>query len=155
MLLGLPEVDGVAESRRLVQVARVGPEHRHLAELASVALEVAVVHRIEPDQRGPQPHVRLGDRVARQVTTGRQPLGQLVEPGEQLAVGVLVGGLGAGEPGLVHAVVHVLVDPGADLLDLVPQLLRVQVGRARPVERRPLVLKVQRDVQVVGRHHRA
>ena len=153
--LGLREVDGVAEPWRLVQVPRVRPQHRHLGDLVPVALEVAVVDRVEPDQRRPQPHVRLGDRVPGQVAAGGEPLGQLVKPGEQLAVGLLVGRLRAGEPALVHAVVDVLVDPGADLLDLVLELVRVQFGRARTVERRPLVLQVQGDLPVVRGHHRA
>src|SRR6266496_4485907 len=43
VLLDLREVDGVAEPRCLEQVARVGPQHRHLGQLLPVALEVAVV----------------------------------------------------------------------------------------------------------------
>jgi hypothetical protein len=153
--LGLLEVDRVAEPGRLVQVARVSPQHRHLGELVPVALEVVVVDGVEPDQRGPQPDVGLGDRVARQVTPGGQPFGQPVEPGEQRAVGLLVGRLRAREPAPVHAVVHVLVDARADLLDLIAQPLRVQVGRARPVVPGPLVLHVQGYLPEVGGHHRA
>jgi hypothetical protein len=154
VLLGLAEVDRVAEPGGLEQVPGVGPQHRHLGELVPVALEVAVVDRVEPDQRGPQPHVRLGDRVAHQVPAGGQPLGQPVQPGEQGPVGVVVGGLRGGEPAPVHAVVHVPVDTRADLLDLVTQPLGVQVGGARPVQRRPLVLQVEGDPPEVGGHHR-
>ena len=155
VLLGLLEVDRVAEPRRLEQVPGVAPQHRHLGQLVPVALEVAVVDRVEPDQRGPQPDVGLGDRVADQVSPGGQPFGQPVQPGEQGTVSVLVGGLGAGEPAPVHAVVHVLVDARADLLDLVAQPLRVQVGRARTVVRHPFVLQVEGDPPEVGGHHRA
>ncbi len=45
VLLDLLEVDRLAEARRLEQVARVRPQHRHLGELLPVALEVAVVDR--------------------------------------------------------------------------------------------------------------
>ena len=67
VLLDLDEVDGVAEARRLEQVARVRPQHRHLGQLGPVALEVAVVDRIEAGQRGEQPDVGLGDGVAHQI----------------------------------------------------------------------------------------
>jgi hypothetical protein len=118
VLLSLLKVDRVAEPRGLEQVPGVGPQHRHLSQLVPVALEVTVVDRVEADQRGPQPDVGLGDRVADQVPPGGQPLGQPVQPGEQGQVGVLVGVLGAGEPAPVNAVVHVPVDAVADLLDL-------------------------------------
>src|SRR3954451_10965661 len=52
VLLDLVEVDRVPEPRSLEQVARVRPQHRHLGQLAPVALEVAVVDGVEPDQRG-------------------------------------------------------------------------------------------------------
>ncbi len=153
--LGLLEVDRVAEPRRLEQVPRVRPQHRHLGELVPVALEVAVVDGVEPGQRGPQPDVGLGDRIADQVAAGGQPLGQPVQPGEQRAVGLVVGLLGRGEPAPVHAVVHVGVDGRADLLDLVPQPFRVQVRRPRPVVGGPLPLQVQGDLPEVGGDHRA
>jgi hypothetical protein len=155
VLLGLLEVDRVPEAGRLEQVPGIGPQHRHLGQLVPVALEVVVVDRVEPDQRRPQPHVGLGDRVADQVPPGGQPVGQPVQPGEQGAVGLLVGSLRAGEPAPVHAVVHVLVDTRADLLDLLAQPLGIQVRRPGPVVRRPLVLQVERDRPEVGGHHRS
>ena len=71
VLLDLDEVDGIAETRRLEQVTRVGPQHRHLGQFASIALEMPVVHRIEAGQRGEQPHVCLGDGVSHQVSLHR------------------------------------------------------------------------------------
>ena len=72
--LDVVEVDGVAEAGGLEQVPGVRPQHRHLAQLLPVALEVAVVDRVEADQRGEQPHVGLGDGVADQVALVGQPL---------------------------------------------------------------------------------
>jgi hypothetical protein len=155
VLLDLHEVDRVAEPGGLEQVPRVGPQHGHLGELVPVALEVAVVYRVEPGEGCPQPHVGLGDRVADEIAAGRQPLGEPVQPREQAAVGRVVRGLGGREPALVDAVVHVPVDEGADLLDLIAQPLRIQVRRARPVAGGPLLLHVQRDMPEVGGHHRA
>ncbi len=155
VLLDLDEVDGVPESRCLEQVPCVGPQHRHLAQLGPVALEVAVVDGIEPGQRGEQADVRLGDRVAHQIAPVRQPLAQPVQPLEQPPVGRLVRALRGREAGLVDAVVDVLVNERRDLVDLLPVPCRVQVGRTGPLVRRPLGLEVQRDPRVVVRHHRA
>jgi hypothetical protein len=129
MLLGLNEVDRVPEPGCLEQVAGVGPQHRHLGQLAAVALEMALVDGVEPGQGRPQPDVGLGNGVADEVTPGLKPLRQPVKPCEQLGIRVLVRGLRAGEPAPVYAVVHVLVDQGGDVLDLVPQPVRVEIGR--------------------------
>jgi hypothetical protein len=155
MLLGLNEVDRVPEPRRLEQVAGIGPQHRHLGQLAAVALEMAMVDGVEPGQGRPQPDVGLGDGVADEVTPGGKPRRQPVQPREQLGIRVLVRGLRAGEPAPVHAVVHVLVDRRGDFLDLLPQPVRVEIGRTWPVVGRPLRLEVQRDLPVVGGHHAA
>ncbi len=149
MPLDVVEVDRVAESRRLVEVAGVRPQHRVLGELGAVALEVAVVDGVEADQGGEQPDVGLGDGVADQVAAVRQPLGQLVEAAEHIAVGRLVLVLPGGETGAVHAVVDVAEDAVHDLVDLVAQRLRVQVGRALAVQCRPLGGEVQGDPLVV------
>ena len=153
MLLGLNEVDRVPEPRCLEQVTGVGPQHRHLGQLAAVALEMSLVDGVKPGQGRPQPDVGLGNGVADEVTPGLKPLRQPVEPCEQLGVRVLVRGLRAGEPAPVHAVVHVLVDQVGDVLDLVPQPVRVEIGRTRPVVGGPLGLEVERDLPVVGGHH--
>ncbi len=70
--LDLVEVDRLPEARRLEQVARVAPQGGQLAQLLAVALEVAVVDRVEPDQGREEPHVGLGDLLTHQVTTAGQ-----------------------------------------------------------------------------------
>ena len=97
VLLDLYEVGGVTEARRLEEIAGVGPEHGELAQLVPIALEVIVVHRVEPDQRREEPDIRLGDRVSHQVPLTAQPLGEPIEPGEQAVVRGLVGLLRASE----------------------------------------------------------
>jgi hypothetical protein len=149
------EVGGVAEPGGLEQVAGVGPQHRQLAELVPVALEVAVVDGVEPGERREQPHVGLGDGVAHQVALRRQPLGEGVEPREQRVVGLLVRLLRAGEAAPVDAVVHVLEDPLHHLVHLVAQVLGVEVRSAVAVVRRPLRRQVERDLRVVVGHHLA
>jgi hypothetical protein len=78
--LDVVEVDGVTEPRRLVEVAGVRPQDLILRQLPAVALEVAVIDGVEADQRGEQPDVRLGDRVADQIALPRQPPGEQLEP---------------------------------------------------------------------------
>src|SRR5690606_23554782 len=151
VLLDLLEVDRVAEAGGLEQVARVGPQHRHLGELLPVALEVTVVDGVEPHERDPQPDVGLGDGVPDEVAAGGEPLGQRVEAREERPVGLLVGGLAPREAALVHAVVDVVVDDLVDLVDLGPVLLRVQVGGALAVVGAPLGLEVEGELlEVVG-----
>ena len=86
----LCEVDGVTESGGLEQIARVVPQHRHLAEFASVALEVAVIDGIEPRQRGEQAHIGFGDGVAHQETLPGKTFGEPVEASEQRVVCLVV-----------------------------------------------------------------
>src|ERR1700730_8574423 len=57
VLLDLDEIDGVAKTRRLEQVSRVGPQHRHLGQLAPIALEVSVADELEPGHRAEQPGI--------------------------------------------------------------------------------------------------
>jgi hypothetical protein len=62
------EVDGVAETWCLEEISRVGPEHGHLRELLTIALEVPVIHGIETHESAEEPYVDFGDRVADKVT---------------------------------------------------------------------------------------
>ncbi len=57
MGLDLFEVHRVAKARGLEEVTRVGPEDRHFAELAAVALEVAVVNGIKTNKCGEEPDI--------------------------------------------------------------------------------------------------
>src|SRR3954447_8002277 len=55
--LDVVEVDRLAESARLEQVTRIGPQHWHLGQLVAVALEVAVIDGVEARKRREQPNV--------------------------------------------------------------------------------------------------
>lgn len=61
------EVDGVAETGRVEQIAGVVPQHWHLTEFLPVALEVTVIDGVEAHEGGEQPDVGFGDRVADEV----------------------------------------------------------------------------------------
>ena len=151
VLLDLVEVGVVAERRGLEQVARVAPEVRQLGQLLPVALEVAVVDGVEPRQRGEQPDVGLGDRVAHQEATVGEPLLEPVQRRPEPVVGRLVGLLGAGEAAAVDAVVDLGEHPLHDLLHLVAEVGRPQVGGIRAVVVGPLEEEVVGDPrEVVG-----
>ena len=82
-------------------------------DIPNVALEVLHVHRIEPDNRGEEPHIRLGDLVAEVVGLCRflQVGFGAVEGGEEGSDGGFVRGLRGCEAGFVDAVVDVVVGP--------------------------------------------
>src|ERR1700760_3282743 len=86
VLLDLDEVDRVAKTRRLEQVSRVGPQHRHLRALAPIALEVSVVDVIYAGQCGEQPDIGFGDRVADKVPLLCKSVAHPIERGEQPVV---------------------------------------------------------------------
>lgn len=52
MPLDMVEVHGGRNGRMRVQLAGVGPQRRIVHQPADVALEMSVVHRVEPQQRG-------------------------------------------------------------------------------------------------------
>jgi len=151
--LDLVEVDGVAEPRGLEQVAGVRPQHRHLGELVAVALEVAVVDRVEPHQRREEADVCLGDRVAHQVATIGQPGLQPVHGDPQRVVGLDVRRLGAGEAASIDTAVDVGVDALHHALHLSTRLVGPQVGGVRAVEVTPLEVEVLGDPGDVVGHH--
>src|SRR5215472_7409744 len=146
--LDLVEPGGVAEGGQRVQVARVRPQVRVVADPAQVALEVRVVDRIEPRERHPQPHVRLGELVADQEALSGKPLLEIIQRLKQARHRLVVALLRGREPGPVDAIVDGGVYQLVDLVDLRPQPLWVQlVGRAGPP--RELRVQVQRDVREV------
>jgi hypothetical protein len=114
-----------------------------------------VVDGIEAGQRGEQPDIRLGDRVAGQVPLVLEAAREPVKAAEQAPVGRLVRLLGGGEAAAVHAIVDVLEYELADHVDLFAKLRRVQLRSARPVIGLPFGRQVQGDPGEVIRHHLA
>src|SRR5690606_3342473 len=92
--LDVLEVDGVGDAGNLVELAQVARQVREVGDAPAIALEVAVVDRIEAHQRREQAPVRLGDAIADQVALSGEPSIELVERCEQLLEGLRVGGLG-------------------------------------------------------------
>lgn len=151
MLLDLLEVDGVAEPGGLEQIAGVAPECGEVCEALTIALEVRVVDRVEPDERREQSYVRLCDPVSHEIAAGREALLDRVECGEEAVERLLVRSLSACEAAPVHAVVDLRVDQAHDGVHLVAQRLRVQDRGACAVEARPLRGEVEGDLREVVR----
>lgn len=91
MLLDLHEIDGVAEAGRLEKIPGIGPQRGHLAQFLPVALEMAVVDGVEPDQRGEQPHVGFRNGVSHEVPLAGEALLKPVQGGPEAGVRSVVG----------------------------------------------------------------
>ena len=74
VLFDLLKIRGVTEAWRLVEVAEVAPEMRHVADAVAVALEMVVVHGVETHQGGEQANISLGDAITHEVTVIGQAL---------------------------------------------------------------------------------
>ena len=135
-LLVKVDPDRLSDTWRLVQVADVAPEVGIVDHAAQVALEVPVVHRVEPDQGGEQANVGQRDPVPDQKAVLREPSLDLVQGLEQGNERPLVGLLGACKAAAVNAVVDLVVDPRVDLVDLLGlgRRIEIAVGRAELAE---------------------
>jgi len=134
VVLDVGEVHGLGDSRPLVQLAQPVREVRIVLDAAQVALEMPVIYRIEANGSGEQAPIGLGQVLAGQVALLAQSPLHPVEFAKQLVEGFLVGVLGGGEPGAVHAVVDGRVDPRIERIDLAAQGLWVEIhGRAGEV----------------------
>src|SRR3974390_1157164 len=54
------------DSGQLIDVARIGPEIRVIDDPPNVALEMSMIDRVEANERGEQPYIRLGQCVSEQ-----------------------------------------------------------------------------------------
>lgn len=77
------ERHGARHTGPLIQLTGVGPEVGIVDDPCLVALEMALVDLVEPDQRGEQTPVRLGDAPAGKVALPRQDVFEPVERVEQ------------------------------------------------------------------------
>jgi hypothetical protein len=140
------EVDGVAETWCLEEISRVGPEHGHLRELLTIALEVPVIHGIETHESAEEPYVDFGDRVADKVTLVGETIAQLIKSREENVVSLFVGLLVAGESTLVDTVINVVEDVADETVDFRSMGDRVEIGCATSMKSAPLGREVQRDL---------
>src|SRR5215470_17069378 len=142
------EVRSPTERRQMVEVTGVAPQRGKVHQPPLADLPERVVPEIEPGQRGPQPHVGLGKPGPEQVPLPGQPLVERVQgAGQAVAeLGVLRLGRGPGDP--VGSVVHGLVHPLVQRVDVGAQGQRVQVER-RVAPGAELGAQVDRDVREV------
>ena len=88
---------------------------------------MADIDRVEPHERGEQPPIRPGEGVAGEIGGLAQNPLDPVQRFEQFCHGLVIGGLGCGEAGLVDAVVDVVIDPRIDRVDLRAQSLWIVI----------------------------
>ena len=77
--LDVIDVHGLGDARHLIEIAQIVRQVRIVDDAPQVALEVAVIDRVEADQRREQPPVGLGQARAGEIALPRQPPLQLVE----------------------------------------------------------------------------
>src|SRR5213594_1552500 len=121
------EVEGVLDSRPLIELAQVVGEIRIVLDAADVALEMAIVDEIETQQRRKGAPVGLGDALADEVAALVETLLQGVQPIEYFPHRLIVSLLGLGEAGTVNAVVQMLVDEIVHLIDFIVQPLWIEI----------------------------
>ncbi len=92
-----------------------------IADAVFVALEVGDVHRIEADKRGPQADIGFSELVACQVALLAEYFLQTVERDKYVFYGFVIGCLAGGKACFVDAVIHGVVDPAVQLVDLLTQ----------------------------------
>src|SRR5690606_41847486 len=77
MLLDMLEADRLGNARPLIEFAQITGQVGIILDTPDIALEVTVVDRIKPHQRGEQSPIRLGNALPSQVSPLRE---QAVEP---------------------------------------------------------------------------
>ena len=109
---------------------------------------MAVINRVEADQRHEQSPVRFGHPIAEQIAAVCQPRIQFVERLEQSRRRPLVRFLATGEPCQINAVVHPLVNCLVERIDFLDEIRRSEVVIVRREIRE---LAVEHSQQVVVR----
>ena len=100
------DVDARPERRQRPEALQIGEDVRVVADLGEIALEQAVIGKIEADQGDEGADVGLGQALAQQVATIGQTILEQVEGDEDLADRALVGALPGRKARPVDAVVE-------------------------------------------------
>ena len=103
-----------------------------------VAFEVAVIDRIEANERREQPPIGFGELPPDQIALPRQALFELSSVANTARGGFFVGAWRRGEAGAIDAVIDGRVDAIVDAIDLGAQFRRIIIGAdiGERVERR-------------------
>ena len=104
------EVHRVRNAVNLIEITEIPVQVRVISDPSDVAFEVAVVDRVEPDQRHEEPPVRLERQIPKEVSPIRQHSLQLIERFKEQIGSLFVGTLSSGKPGSINPVVDVLVN---------------------------------------------
>ena len=98
--LDVIEVDGLGDTRVLVEVQQIALQIRIIHDALDIAFEVAVIDRIEANERAEQAPVRFHDPMPEKVAASGQAGLKFVERGKKRAAGFLIGSLAVAKPAL-------------------------------------------------------
>ena len=118
MHLDMVEMYRLGHARDLIERARVVPQFGEIHQAVAIAFEVAVVDRIETQQRREEPPVCFGDLLAKQEGLRAETALEPVKHREQLLIRFLIGGLRCGEAGAIDAVVDRRIDLRVQRVDV-------------------------------------
>src|SRR5882724_3466482 len=110
MTLDMIEINRLGDTGLLIQVHKITLEVRVIDNAADVALEVTMVDDVKPDEGAEKAPVGFDDATVEQVPAFREARLQFIECFKEFSARDLVRPLARGEPGLVNAVVDVLVE---------------------------------------------
>src|SRR5690606_24096910 len=118
VVLDVGKVHGLGYAGPLIELAQPVRQVRIVFDAPQVALEMAVVHRIEAHEGGKQTPVGLGEKFTGEIALFGETLLEPVQLREQLVERRLIGFAGRGEAGTVHAIVDPRVDTLVERVDL-------------------------------------
>ncbi len=117
MLFDMSEIRGVAEGRHGVQAFQVSPQVWHVANAIAVAFEMAVIDRVETDQRCIEANIGLCQPFADQKRMLRKPRFDRIQRGKQRIIGFFISLLRSGKAAAIDAVVDVVINKRIDRID--------------------------------------
>ena len=104
------QVDRFRNSRLLIKVEEVSLQIVEIDYAADVALEMAMINRIEANECAKETPVRLNDARAEKIPMSGQAKFQQIQRCKELAACFFVGCLTRGKPCPIHAIVDLLIN---------------------------------------------
>src|SRR5690606_28703913 len=126
-LLDVVDIHRVADPRQVEHPLHIGGEIGVFGEAPQIALEQAMIGRVEADKGDEQTNVGLGKGWSKQERTFGQKRLHLVQHGEHAAIGLVIGDLGSGKTRAVDAVVERRIDAIVERVYAVAKGARVKI----------------------------
>jgi hypothetical protein len=121
------EVHRIRNAANLIEIPQIPVQVRVISDPADIAFEMAMVDRVEANQRHEEPPVRFKRQIAKEVSPVRQHFFQLIERFKEQIGSLFVGTLSGGKPRAIDPVVDVFVDQLVESIDCGSMLCRVKI----------------------------